>query len=369
MYASLCLAFIAKRISINPCWSPLACDSGAKASFTSENRIWGETTNSVKSDNKNTQAFERGSGFNEGDPFPEEDPFNEEKKEKASTAIKASVHKSVIAKMRTIISETVNSVKSAYKKTQKYEFVVGFKEGVNQSRPFASFHNSLIMRGFRVLGGIAMAISIVLYKVHPTLFEQYIAPSFVLPIFGFALIFATYTIVYSLITFFFTLYLIVTGKWLVRNSPVRWLLSSGRLVGFCYNNMCTTVITVGAVGTAAVTVDTIIDWTNDEDLHSYRPKMVVQNVWGLLKPGSVVNSSSLIPLNIVDSALAKENQRLTQLFAEMVDKKEHLAVQEELKKLRDENLNLNKELYKNKQLFDTMAQKSSVIKTLLNTKD
>ena len=233
----------------------------------------------------------------------------------------------------------------------KLEFIAGFRAGIREAQPFAHIHKSLTLRIFRVLGGIATWISIVLYRVYPTLYEQYIPSSLQWPILLFSLVFCLYLSLYFLTTFIYGLYLIITGKWITWNSPLRALFTEGKLVGVYYYSACVATGTVGSVGKGVVIVDTILEWKGDLSLNSVRPKYIVKKVWAEWHPETGLLSNEINRPSIRTRSTSLENQKLAEIVesavkeqnAEIVNRLEYLGYPgyliREIREQKEENKN------------------------------
>lgn len=105
------------------------------------------------------------------------------------------------------------------------DLVLGFREGWNESKlpkPYIDFHNSWYILIFWFIGSLCVFLIIGSKRFFPDIFDYEIMGCYAgYIIFPIAFIFLIYLVLYNLASFLRGIYLIVTGRWIKRDSPIR----------------------------------------------------------------------------------------------------------------------------------------------------
>ena len=140
------------------------------------------------------------------------------------------------------------------KNSRLNRFIYGVKQGFKLSllpEPVNKFHNHPLTRIFRVLGGISFILLI--SKVYIS-----ISSSLLLIIFPLAVLQLTYILIISVIKFIYYIYLLKTGKLVVKNSPIDRLATIGLNLVACVKGTCQYGIYGGAALGLGLSIDEIL---------------------------------------------------------------------------------------------------------------
>jgi hypothetical protein len=134
------------------------------------------------------------------------------------------------------------------------EFIQGIKHGsslVTLPKSIENYHNSLLGRMIRVVGGTAAFIVLTINNPDLSLIDKEVHKTLFLTILFIGIYHLSYMVFIYTIRFLYILYHIIKGNWIVRNSPVKWFTAEGSAVLLCFKGVCVvTGIWAGAVGVA-----------------------------------------------------------------------------------------------------------------------
>jgi len=115
------------------------------------------------------------------------------------------------------------------------------------------YHNSLLGRIVRVVGGTCAIF--VLANIHITSSDNNSFSLSYILIISLALVHFTYMFAIFATRFFYTIYHILSGKWICRNSPLKWIKSEGFGAMFWLKGVCYMTGGYMTMAGAAITLD------------------------------------------------------------------------------------------------------------------